>query len=183
MIIEAAAQVLLERDYAASSTNRIAERAGVSVGSVYQYFDNKAEIYEAALDDYFEQLVTQLNSIKIDTETSNIALSEAIIVAAYRYWPDGPAFLRKLRQVPDAHFHEKLQQTKAQIANFVRYTLMQRNEVFTVQDFDLSLKILIDAIEGIFINATADITPERLAREMSLLLNRYLMGNVSNLDP
>ena len=43
-ILEAAAQ-LLERDgYAATTTDHIAERAGVSVGSLYQYFPNKDAI-------------------------------------------------------------------------------------------------------------------------------------------
>jgi AcrR family transcriptional regulator len=40
-ILEAAAQVFAELGYARATTNKIAERAGVSVGSLYQYFPNK----------------------------------------------------------------------------------------------------------------------------------------------
>jgi hypothetical protein len=36
--VEAAARVFEERGYAGATTNRIAERAGVSIGSLYQYF-------------------------------------------------------------------------------------------------------------------------------------------------
>lgn len=43
-ILEAAAQVLERRGYAGTTTDRIAERAGVSVGSLYQYFPNKDSI-------------------------------------------------------------------------------------------------------------------------------------------
>jgi AcrR family transcriptional regulator len=43
-IVEAAAQVFAERGYAGATTNHIAERAGVSIGSVYQYFPNKEAI-------------------------------------------------------------------------------------------------------------------------------------------
>lgn len=43
-ILEAAAQVLEVRGYAAATTDRIAERAGVSVGTLYQYFPNKDAI-------------------------------------------------------------------------------------------------------------------------------------------
>lgn len=39
--MEAAAQVFERHGYAAGTTNRIAERAGVSIGSLYQYFDGK----------------------------------------------------------------------------------------------------------------------------------------------
>jgi AcrR family transcriptional regulator len=41
MILEGAARVLEERGLAGYTTNAVAERAGVSVGSVYQYFPGK----------------------------------------------------------------------------------------------------------------------------------------------
>jgi AcrR family transcriptional regulator len=43
-ILEAAVQVLAKEGAARFTTARVAERAGVSVGSVYQYFPNKAAI-------------------------------------------------------------------------------------------------------------------------------------------
>jgi AcrR family transcriptional regulator len=43
-ILEAAAQVLERDGLAAATTDRIAERAGVSVGSLYQYFPSKQAI-------------------------------------------------------------------------------------------------------------------------------------------
>jgi AcrR family transcriptional regulator len=46
-IVEAAAQVFERHGYAAGTTNRIAERAGVSVGSLYQYFADKDAIVTA----------------------------------------------------------------------------------------------------------------------------------------
>ena len=44
-IIEAAARILVESGYASASTNRIAERAGVGIGSLYEYFPGKAAIF------------------------------------------------------------------------------------------------------------------------------------------
>jgi AcrR family transcriptional regulator len=47
-IVEAAAQIL-ERDGAAAfNTNAVAERAGVSIGTIYQYFPDKQAILAAA---------------------------------------------------------------------------------------------------------------------------------------
>ncbi|HVJ61762.1 MAG TPA: helix-turn-helix domain-containing protein, partial [Tahibacter sp.] len=44
VILEAAAQVLAKEGAQRFTTARVAEKAGVSVGSLYQYFPNKAAI-------------------------------------------------------------------------------------------------------------------------------------------
>jgi AcrR family transcriptional regulator len=48
-ILDAAAHVFAEHGYAAGTTNRIAERARVSIGSLYQYFPNKDAILASLL--------------------------------------------------------------------------------------------------------------------------------------
>ena len=53
-ILEAAAQVLTEHGPQGATTNRIAERAGVSVGTVYQYFANKRALFTALGDRFLE---------------------------------------------------------------------------------------------------------------------------------
>lgn len=47
LILEAASQLLEKRGLRAFSTNRLAEAAGFSVGTIYQYFENKQEILKA----------------------------------------------------------------------------------------------------------------------------------------
>jgi AcrR family transcriptional regulator len=49
-VLSAAAQVFEAHGYAAGTTNRIAERAGVSVGTLYQYFPSKEAIAVALLE-------------------------------------------------------------------------------------------------------------------------------------
>ena len=46
-ILEASAHVFAKRGYAGTTTNHIAERAGVSIGSLYQYFPNKDTVLVA----------------------------------------------------------------------------------------------------------------------------------------
>lgn len=55
-ILDATARILVERGYAATSTNAVAEHAGVSVGSLYQYFPNKDALIAALHARHIEQM-------------------------------------------------------------------------------------------------------------------------------
>ena len=50
-IVQAAYQVFSEKGFAAARLDDIAQRAGVSKGALYLYFDNKQEIFEAVVKD------------------------------------------------------------------------------------------------------------------------------------
>jgi AcrR family transcriptional regulator len=58
-IVEAAGQLLVEHGKIGVTTNAVAERAGVSIGSLYQYFPNKEAIF-AALQERHRDQVTPL---------------------------------------------------------------------------------------------------------------------------
>src|SRR5215475_16200078 len=49
-LIEATARILVKEGFDKASTNRIAEQAGVSVGSLYQYFPSKEALVGAVID-------------------------------------------------------------------------------------------------------------------------------------
>lgn len=49
-IVEAAAQLLAERGLGLLTTNAVAERAGVSIGSLYQYFPNRDALMVALIE-------------------------------------------------------------------------------------------------------------------------------------
>jgi AcrR family transcriptional regulator len=63
IIFEATAQVLHDHGEAALTTNRIAERAGVSIGTLYQYFDSKEAIVLAMLAREREQVMGTLDAL------------------------------------------------------------------------------------------------------------------------
>ena len=62
-ILEAAVRVLAEEGAQRFTTARVAERAGVSVGSLYQYFPNKASILFRLQSDEWQQTTEQWRSI------------------------------------------------------------------------------------------------------------------------
>lgn len=60
-IVEAATRVLARRGWARFTTNEIAEVAGVSVGSLYQYFPNKLAIAEAIRQRHLDEVLAALS--------------------------------------------------------------------------------------------------------------------------
>ncbi len=55
-ILDAGQQMLIAHGYDGASTNRIAAAAGISPGSLYQYFPNKDAIAAAVIDRYSDDL-------------------------------------------------------------------------------------------------------------------------------
>ena len=68
-VLEAAAQVLAQEGAARFTTARVAERAGVSVGSLYQYFPNKAAILFRLQSDEWRRTTDMWREILEDTKT------------------------------------------------------------------------------------------------------------------
>lgn len=62
-ILQATARVLAEYGYAGTNTNRIAETAGVSVGSLYQYFPNKNALIAALHDRHDKQMLALIDEV------------------------------------------------------------------------------------------------------------------------
>lgn len=65
-VLEAAAQVLRTDGAARFTTARVAERAGVSIGSVYQYFPNKAAILFRLQHDEWQSTTALMRTILED---------------------------------------------------------------------------------------------------------------------
>src|SRR5687768_11528476 len=65
-ILEAATRILKKAGYNKTSTNWVAEAAGVSIGSLYQYFPNKDSIVSFLIDQsirtYVQQTVKKLSA-------------------------------------------------------------------------------------------------------------------------
>ncbi|HTB75626.1 MAG TPA: TetR/AcrR family transcriptional regulator [Polyangiaceae bacterium] len=78
-VLEAAVQVLEREGVDAATTTRIAEVAGVSIGTLYQYFSHRDAIFDALQDREFERALVLMQSVLSD---GNLARSPRDTVRA-----------------------------------------------------------------------------------------------------
>lgn len=83
-ILDAAVQVLAKEGAQRFTTARVAERAGVSVGSLYQYFPNKAAILFRLQSDEWRQTSEMLRGILEDTRQPPLARLRTLVHAFVR---------------------------------------------------------------------------------------------------
>lgn len=81
VILEAATQVLAKEGAPRFTTARVAERAGVSVGSLYQYFPNKAAILFRLQSDEWRRTTDLLARILDDTQKPPLERLRALVLA------------------------------------------------------------------------------------------------------
>jgi AcrR family transcriptional regulator len=83
-ILDAAVQVLAKDGAQRFTTARVAEKAGVSVGSLYQYFPNKAAILFRLQSDEWRQTSELLRGILADTATPPLERLRSLVHAFIR---------------------------------------------------------------------------------------------------
>jgi len=83
-ILEAATQVLAKEGAQRFTTARVAERAGVSVGSLYQYFPNKAAILFRLQSDEWRETAELLRGILEDAQRPPLERLRALVHAFIR---------------------------------------------------------------------------------------------------
>ena len=83
-ILEAAVQVLASEGAQRFTTARVAERAGVSIGSLYQYFPNKAAILFRLQSDEWRRTTRLLGEILEDTARPPLERLRRLVLAFVR---------------------------------------------------------------------------------------------------
>jgi AcrR family transcriptional regulator len=83
-ILEAAVQVLAKEGAARFTAARVADKAGVSIGSLYQYFPNKAAILFRLQSDEWRQTTDLLRDILADRRKPPFARLRALVHAFIR---------------------------------------------------------------------------------------------------
>jgi AcrR family transcriptional regulator len=82
-IFEATIQVLVQGGIQALTTTKVADRAGVSVGTLYQYFPNKNALLAAALERHLNAVVTAVEKACNTAKGLPIQAMAAMLVGAY----------------------------------------------------------------------------------------------------
>jgi AcrR family transcriptional regulator len=179
-VLEATARVLVKRGFDGLTTNLVAEAAGVSIGSLYQYFPNKEALVGALIEKHVEGL-TSLCLSEL-TRVAALPVAEAIrsvIELMIRAHAVSPELHRVLsEQVPRVGRMAKLRELDALAHRMVAGLLATRKAELAIGDPDIAAFVLVSTIEAITHRA-ALFSPEllrdpRLVDETCTLVRRYL---------
>lgn len=128
-ILDAAEALIAEVGYPTMTTNAIATRAGMSPGSLYQFFRNKDEILDALVGRYFDQLGSVWTA-QLGDETAKLPLDEfvdRVLSALVAFKTERPALWSLLHGSPEAdHLSAKSNELHDRVATRVADLLRLR---------------------------------------------------------
>ncbi|MDR3417071.1 MAG: TetR/AcrR family transcriptional regulator [Nevskia sp.] len=161
-ICEATLRVLLKDGFTRITTTRVAEVAGISVGSLYQYFPNKRALVAEAMRRHLDHIVTTVvEAVRRNRDAS----LEAFVTAAIDAFMDAKLsrvdVSRALRApLAEVDGQALVRRAMAAIAAPLCQALMQRASMSAEQAAGHVL-VLLTAVEGA-VSSTMDIDPARL---------------------
>jgi len=185
-LLEATARVLVKEGYDRASTNRIAEVAGVSIGSLYQYFPSKEALVAAVIDRHTQQVsqVTRNAVVKVAARPVEVAAREFVSVAidAHRVNPKLHAVLSE--QIPRVGRLQNIEALQQEGYALVRGYLEAHRDEIDVADLDLAAFVCVTVVEALTHAAVLrrpDILTDGKARhfvdDVTRLLVRYLRAS------
>jgi len=146
-ILQAAAQVLAVEGAQRFTTTRVAEKAGVSVGSLYQYFPNKAALLFRLQSDEWRQTTELLCGILENLELSPLERIRTLAHAFIRSECEEAAVRGALndaaplyRDAPEAH--EAKAMADRTVEGFLREVLPDASTVVRARTGELIMKTL-----------------------------------------
>jgi AcrR family transcriptional regulator len=180
-ILKATAHILVKEGYDRASTNKVAARAGVSIGSLYQYFPSKEALVAALLEVHIEKMAEVLRAAfpRLATVPIDQAAEELVrlMVAAHSVEPA----LHKVfvEQVPRIGKLERVQDIEREMTGLVRAYLEPRRSQLAVTDLDLAAFIVVGTVESLThaaVLSRPELLGEPFVTEVSGLVVRYLTG-------
>ena len=181
-ILDAAARIFAEYGYAAGTTNRIAEAADLSIGSLYQYFPSKEALVAAVIERHSGEMMEEIRASLL--RVAGLPLDEAVrelvrvMIDAHRIEPKLHRVL--VEQIPRVGSLEKIEQINEAGMALVRAYLEAHKSEIAVEDLDMAAFVATTAVEALTHVAVLQ-RPDLLERpsfagEVSRLVIRYLRG-------
>ena len=150
-LVEATARILVREGFDRASTNRIAEAAGVSVGSLYQYFPGKEALVAAVIARHNRQL--RAIGRRALAEVADLPLAAAVrtLVAAgiegHRVDPDLHRVLAE--QTPHIGAAEAVGALGGETYDLFRAWLDRHRAEIRPADLDLAAFVCVTSIEAL----------------------------------
>jgi AcrR family transcriptional regulator len=149
-VLDAVAKVLKRDGVDAVTTNRIAEVAGVSIGSVYQYFPDKRAIFVALVQRHVEEIDRRVETALVAHAASSLdelvrAMVEAMVEA---HTTDPKLHALLLKEVP--HITEGTRDCAERLHGAFRLAIASRvHELKTPRDLDTVVFVVTHMVEAL----------------------------------
>lgn len=180
-LIEATARILVREGFEKASTNRIAEIAGVSVGSLYQYFPSKEALVAAVIDRHNGEIMTIVRAAFVEVADMPIdkAVRKLVTVAieAHRINPNLHRVLAE--QIPRSGRLAEVEAFNHEVHALVRAYLESRRKEMRKIDPALAAFICVSAIEAVAHNTVlnqAEMPSEKMVRTLVDETTRMVVG-------
>ena len=170
-LLEATARVLIKEGYDKTSTNKIAAVAGVSIGSLYQYFPTKEALVAAVIDLHMHEMFGLVRDalVKVTTRPIEVAARElvSVMIEAHRVNPKLHRIL--VEQTPRTGQLENVEAVEREAYGLVRAYLEAHRDELDVADTNLAAFVCVTAVEALT-HAAVVRPPERLSDEQATKL-------------
>ncbi len=154
-LVEATARILVKEGFDKASTNRIAEVAGVSVGSLYQYFPCKEALVAAVIERHQQEIMqtvrSELAEMVVQPVEQWVRQLVAVAVKAHRVDPDLHRVLAE--QIPRVGKLAKLETFNRENYTLFRTYLESHQDELRVDDLELASFVCVTSIEALTHNA------------------------------
>ncbi|MGH8460315.1 MAG: TetR/AcrR family transcriptional regulator [Stenotrophobium sp.] len=181
-LVEATAQTIAELGLADATTNRIAERAGVSVGSLYQYFDGKDALVNALLDRIsaeLAQLVDQRLNTTMDQDVRSV--TSDLLTAVFDFMQqDQSCYLELVRHWQQLRSPRTILALERHMLEACRQYLLRHHDEFRVQNLPAALFVVISSTLYTIVHYLSQPRPylrrEEVIASLSDMIASYLMS-------
>ncbi len=183
-LVQATARILVREGFDKASTNRIAAVAGVSVGSLYQYFPSKEALVAAVIERHQQEIMRVVRGELAEAANQPIEQGVrtlvAVAVKAHRVDPKLHRVLAE--QIPRVGRLEKAETFNRENYALFRAYLEKHREEIRAADLGLAAFVCVTSIEALTHTAVlrheivSDKATAALVDEATRLVVGYLTG-------